>query len=50
MILSCIAIDDEILALNKIKRFISKTDFIELKHSFDNAKDAINYLQNNVNS
>ncbi len=45
MILSCIAIDDEILALNKIKRFISKVDFIELKNSFDNAKDAIHYLK-----
>ncbi len=48
MIISCIAIDDEILALNKIKRFISKVDFIELKNSFDNAKDAIEYLKLNT--
>lgn len=47
MILNCIAIDDEILALNKIKRFISKVDFIELKQYFDNAKDAIEYLEKN---
>ncbi len=47
MNLSCIAVDDEILALNKIKRFISKIDFVDLKYCFDNAKDAINYLKAN---
>jgi len=47
MILKCIAIDDEILALNKIKRFISKIDFVDLKNCFDNAKDAIDYLTGN---
>ncbi|MCB2196618.1 MAG: LytTR family DNA-binding domain-containing protein [Bacteroidetes bacterium] len=45
MILKCIAVDDELLALNKIKRFISKIDFIELVQVFDNAYDAINYLK-----
>ncbi len=46
MIIKSIAIDDEILALNKIKRFIAKTNFIELIHSFDNAPDAIEFLKN----
>ena len=47
MILKSIAIDDEILALNKIKRFISKIDIIKLDHVFDNTNDAIKYLENN---
>lgn len=47
MILKSIAIDDEILALNKIKRFIAKTNFIELVHTFDNAADALAFLKNN---
>jgi two-component system, LytTR family, response regulator len=45
MILRCIAIDDEVLALNKIKRFSLKTDFIKLVHTYDNAKDAIEFLK-----
>jgi len=48
MKLTSIAIDDEILALNKIKRFISRIDFLELKNSFDNASDAINFLSKNT--
>lgn len=47
MILRSIAIDDEILALNKIKRFIAKTNFIELIHTFDNATEAIEFIKNN---
>jgi len=47
MNINCIAVDDEILALNKIKRFVSKIGFIELQKTFDNAKDAIKYLQEN---
>ncbi len=38
--MKCIAIDDEPLALNVIKDFCSKIDFLELEGSFFNAIDA----------
>jgi len=47
MKISCIAIDDEVLALNKIKRFISRVDFLELHNTFDNAKDAFKSIESN---
>lgn len=45
--LSCIAVDDEQLALDKITHFISKVPFLELQKSFTNSLEALNYLKNN---
>ncbi|MDD3876276.1 MAG: LytTR family DNA-binding domain-containing protein [Bacteroidales bacterium] len=42
---SCIAVDDEAPALEKIKRFIEKVPFLQLKASFDNAISAMSYLK-----
>ena len=42
---SCIAVDDETPALEKIKRFIEKISFLELKASFDNGLSAMAYLK-----
>ncbi len=43
--LTCIAIDDEPLALDLIVSHISKTPFLELLAQFDNPIDAMEYLQ-----
>jgi DNA-binding LytR/AlgR family response regulator len=42
--ISCIAIDDEPLALGLIVSYIKKTPFLELLAEFDNPIDAIEYL------
>jgi two-component system, LytTR family, response regulator LytT len=42
-----IAIDDEPLALQLVKGYISKTPFLELVASFDNPLDAMDYLHEN---
>jgi two-component system response regulator LytT len=42
-----IAIDDEPLALQLVKGYISKTPFLELAASFDNPLDAMDYLHEN---
>lgn len=42
---SCIAIDDEPLALGMITSYINKTPFLELKAQFDNPLDAMEYLE-----
>lgn len=47
MTISCIAIDDEPLALSKITGFIAQVPGLELKASFDNAVDALNWLHEN---
>ncbi|WP_052522203.1 LytR/AlgR family response regulator transcription factor, partial [Saccharicrinis fermentans] len=44
---SCIAIDDEPLALGLIVSHINRTPFLELKGQFDNPIDAMEYLQSN---
>lgn len=41
-----IAIDDEPLALQLVKGYISKTPFLELVASFDNPLDAMDFLDN----
>ncbi len=46
--ISCIAIDDEPLALRQMSTYISKTPFLVLKAQFDNALDAYEYLQNHA--
>lgn len=45
--ISCITVDDEQLALDKIIHFISKVPFLELQNSFTNSLEALNYLKNN---
>lgn len=45
--ISCVAVDDEQLALDKIEYFISKVPFLDLKKTFTNSLDALNFLKNN---
>lgn len=47
MTYTCIAVDDEAPALEKINRFIEKVPFLELKASFNNGLDAMAYLRKN---
>ncbi|MBI9060881.1 MAG: response regulator transcription factor [Marinilabiliaceae bacterium] len=44
MTLTCIAIDDEPLALAKLKAIIAQIPYVELKETFSNCIDAIPYL------
>lgn len=44
--LSCIAIDDEPLALELIKGHCKKNDFVDLKKTFLSSTDGLNYLSN----
>lgn len=46
--ITCIAIDDEPLALKQITSYIEKTPFLELKDSFEGPIEAITYLQTNT--
>ncbi len=48
MTLKCIAIDDEPLALDKIKTYINRVGYLQLLASFDNALDAIAYIKTNA--
>ena len=48
MIINCIAIEDEPLALKKIKEFIEQVAYLNLLEGFNNALDAIGYLKNNT--
>jgi len=45
--ISCIAIDDEPLALKQITNYIEKTPFLKLEKSFTSAIKAIEFLQDN---
>lgn len=47
MKIKCITVDDEPLALKMISDFVKQTPFLELVAQFDNAIDALNYLQSN---
>jgi len=47
MKINCIAIEDEPLALKKIKEYIEQVDFLNLLEGFDNAIDAIGFLKRN---
>jgi DNA-binding LytR/AlgR family response regulator len=47
MLINCIAIEDEPLALNKIKGFIGQVDYLNLLEGFSNAVDAIGFLKKN---
>lgn len=45
--INCIAIDDEPLALKQIAVYIDKTPYLGLMEQFDNALDAMNFVQEN---
>lgn len=47
MQISCIAIDDEPLALEKIEGFIKKIPYLNLVKTFDNPVEAIGWLKDN---
>lgn len=47
MILKCIIIDDEPLAIDLLKSYVQKTPFLELVNTFDNALSAINTINDN---
>jgi two-component system, LytTR family, response regulator len=47
MELTCIAIDDEPLALEIITAYIEKVSFLKLLKTFDNAIDSIDFINNN---
>jgi len=47
MKINCIAIDDEPLALNKIREYIKRIGYLNLLNCFDNALDAIEFLKEN---
>ena len=47
MVIKCIAIDDEPLAVKKIAAFIQKTPFLELVAECRSAFDAVNLINNN---
>jgi two-component system, LytTR family, response regulator len=47
MTISCIIIEDEPLALERTKGFVSKLPFLRLAFCFDNAIDALLYLKEN---
>ena len=46
MVIKCIAIDDEPLALEKMQTFIERVPYLELRGTFDNGIEAINFLKN----
>lgn len=48
MKINCIAVDDEPLALEKMKSYISKVEYLNLFETFDNGIDAVNYLKANT--
>ena len=47
MKMNCIAVDDEVLALKKIKRYAEKIDYLNLLGTFDNALSTFSFLREN---
>ncbi len=47
MKINCIAIDDEPLALDKIREYIKRIGYLNLLDAFNNAIDAIEFMKNN---
>jgi DNA-binding LytR/AlgR family response regulator len=45
MIINCIIIEDEPLAMARAKEFVQKVSFLRLLQTFDNGLDAISYLK-----
>lgn len=48
MLINCIIIDDEPLALEKVKEFVSKVSYLNLTASFNSGLDGIGFLKENV--
>jgi DNA-binding LytR/AlgR family response regulator len=48
MIVNCIAVDDEPLALDIIREYCSKVPFLNLLEMFNNPVDSVQYLMNNT--
>ncbi len=48
MQISCIVVDDEPLAIDKMKAFISKISFLDLKATFNSGIEAMNFLRDNT--
>ena len=44
---TCIIVEDEPLALEKTRGFVTKVPFLQLSATFDNALTGLNYLNNN---
>ncbi|MDR0574781.1 MAG: LytTR family DNA-binding domain-containing protein [Tannerella sp.] len=47
MILTCIIIDDEPLAVRLLESYVNKTPFLELKSTYNSAIDALSNINNN---
>ncbi|HOP13059.1 LytTR family DNA-binding domain-containing protein [Lentimicrobium sp.] len=47
MKISCIAVDDEPLALDILREYCAKVPFLNLQCTFDNALETLEYLRNN---
>jgi DNA-binding LytR/AlgR family response regulator len=47
MNIKCIVVDDEPLAIEKVKSFVEKLPFLELVAKFRNAIDALEFIRNN---
>src|SRR5438067_2640587 len=45
MVINCIIIEDEPLAMDRIKGFVLKVPFLNLLQSFDNGVEAIAFMQ-----
>lgn len=43
--MNCIIIDDDEMSRRVVEEFINRTDFLDLKNSFSNAVEAINYIK-----
>jgi two-component system LytT family response regulator len=48
MKINCIIVEDEPLALERVKGFVLKLPFLNLLSAFDNAFDALNFLKSNA--
>jgi DNA-binding LytR/AlgR family response regulator len=48
MVINCIIVEDEPLALKRIKEFVNRVSYLNLIASFSNAFDAIGFLKDNV--
>ena len=47
MILKCVIVDDEPLAINVIKNYVEETKGLELLNTFNNAVESIDFIRNN---
>jgi two-component system LytT family response regulator len=48
MVINCIIVEDEPLALKRTKEFVSRVSYLNLLFSFSNAFDAIGFLKTNT--